>query len=74
MYAVRDRNGMVWAFEHKPERGVCAWLSTDGGMFFYIPGWVCENTTLKDLKWEDEPLEIDIIIQSMEHIKKEVKP
>ena len=65
-YVARDKNGMLWIYLGKPERRQGAFVnsySTCGS--FVISEYNFKNFGLnendyKDLKWEDEPLEVFI--------------
>ena len=65
-YVARDKNGMLWLYLGKPERRQGAFVnsySTCGS--FVISEYNFKNFGLnendyKDIKWEDEPLEVFI--------------
>lgn len=54
-WIARDKNGWLFAYEDKPERcdNEKIWFSLK---FFFS----MENSLFPDLKWEDEPIEVEI--------------
>lgn len=55
MWVARNKTGEVILFYKKPERKDGYWLSKDGKYF------TINFTQFPTLKWEDEPLEIELI-------------
>ena len=56
------RLGALFLFNEKPERGVNVWNQFDD------EGWHCESiqldrTLFPELKWEDEPIEVELSIK-----------
>lgn len=60
LWAARDDDGLLYAFEHCPLRSTFLYgFWEDLGRYaFELP-----KTLLPDLKWEDEPIEIELIIK-----------
>lgn len=68
-FVARDRRplvekglGPLYLYNEKPERGPYVWNPIDGG------DWICESieidpTLFPELKWEDEPIEVELIIK-----------
>lgn len=70
MWIARNKDGGVRLFSHKPKRNFAkvAWAIQD---FDY--GYIIDNVTkesLKDLAWEDEPIEVKVAIPMEYYINK----
>lgn len=57
MWIARDKNGNLWLYVVKPEKGICEWIMPN------ITGDACIIDTdldgFEDIKWEDdEPREL----------------
>lgn len=63
MWIARDKDGSVYLFIYKPTRGMRAWFTN------FPSNWsVLSEKAVKmilkgrDLKWEDEPIELNITV------------
>lgn len=56
MWIARDKNGELWIFENKPVKEDDIYNNSDSD---YMK--ISDKTVFPELKWEDEPLEVDFI-------------
>lgn len=57
-WVARDENGQVWLYAQRPFRNHTVWTTDKGRYFIRI-----NDTFFPDLRWEDEPIEVEIIIK-----------
>ena len=63
-YVARDKNGQLYLYIGKPERRIASFLSRYGSCSdsitteFHFKDFGLNVNDFKDLKWEDEPLEV----------------
>ena len=63
-YVARDKDGKLWLYLGKPERRHCSFLNSNGaiGSFmaneYHFIDFGLTPDDFKDLKWEDEPVEV----------------
>ena len=78
MWIARDRNNNLVLHQTKPTRDLGYWVSNTDCMVFSTRSLTCSHTSemynlYKDLKWEDEPIEVDLIetfkLQSLRAVK-----
>ena len=62
MWVARDKNGELFLWKYKPERGDELWNVE--GMFTFEPWFMIDSNLFPNLSWEDEPIEIEIIPKS----------
>lgn len=58
-WVARDENGQVWLYAQRPFRNHTVWTTDKGRYFIRI-----YDTLFPSLRWEDEPIEVEIIIKS----------
>lgn len=54
-WVARDENGEIYAFEDYPEKDSEMWIGSDS--------MILDRKSFPDLKWEDEPMEVEITIR-----------
>lgn len=59
MWIARDKDGELWLFENKPVKENDIW-NNSGSDYMKI----LDTTLLPDLKWENEPMEIELLPKS----------
>lgn len=60
-WAARDKNKTLMLFEHRPHRGNKVWFISDGGGGYWHKG--LGPDPLPELGWEEEPVEVEIIVR-----------
>lgn len=64
MWIARDKNGDLNLFTHRPLRFNGEWLISDIDLIHngakYMP---IDNRLFPNLKWKDEPIEVDLLIK-----------
>lgn len=58
MWIARDKDQTLWLFENKPIKENDVWNCSDH-ISAYIK--ISDKTLFPELKWEDEPIEVDLI-------------
>ena len=58
-WVARDENGQLWLYAQRPFRNHTVWTTDKGRYFIRI-----NDTFLPDLRWEDEPIEAEIIVKT----------
>lgn len=68
MWVARDKNGALYLYEHKPTGKYGSWfdLEADDADFLIR----LDDSRFPELKWEDEPIEVDIIQKSSDVAKR----
>ena len=58
-WVARDENGQLWLYGQRPFRNETVWTTSNGRYFLRI-----DNTLFHSLRWEDEPIEVEIIVKT----------
>lgn len=69
MWVARDKNGTVWLYTNKPIRSsmFSRWnVDTENSLFSTNEWMEIDGDLFPDLKWEDEPIEVELIKKSNE--------
>lgn len=60
-YTARDKDGRIYLFSGRPHRGTFMWLEDNDNDENAPEPIRMPDTFMSDLRWEDEPIEIEII-------------
>ena len=64
MWVARDKNGTVWLYTNKPIRSsmFSRWNVDSENSLLHTNEWMeIDRDLFPDLKWEDEPIEVELI-------------
>lgn len=67
MWVARDKNKTLWIHSEKPKRNVSIWETSSYGS---TTGRI-DPYLFPDLRWEDEPIEVDLVRKEVNHVDSE---